>query len=254
MRQQVQDRVGDHALGRLDAAEEEDRGVGDCLVGVKPAGVGGHRQQGAAQLGERLAARRADRAPGGHPRHRGDDRVVPAQDRLGVGAVEPERARDDRGRQRSGELAAQLGAPRRSDRVGEPLGLLGDDGAEARVHRRQPERRGERGAVARVLVAVEREHARPDDPRRGEARVVDREGRVGAQDRQREVAPRDQPGAERRDPCHRLARTQAREQRVRVRVERFERYASAPGISSFIAPRIISRSSGVSSWPCAVTA
>ena len=55
--------------------------------------------------------------------------------------------------------------------------LVGDDVGEALADGLQAKRPRERRAVALVLVAVEREHARPDDLPGREARVVDGERR-----------------------------------------------------------------------------
>ena len=69
MGEQVHDRVGDHALGRLDAAEEHDRGVGDDL----PSARGRRRRRPAAtsRARGRASARSrpgAPRTPRGRPR------------------------------------------------------------------------------------------------------------------------------------------------------------------------------------------
>ena len=98
---------------------------------------------------------------------------------------------------------------------------------EALAHGVEPERPGERRAVAPVLGAVEREHARPDDLAGGEARVVDGERLGVAHHLHGEVAPRDEPAAERGQPGDRLVLAQPREQRVRVGLELGER-AAAP--------------------------
>ena len=81
----------------------------------------------------------------------------------------------------------------------------------------QAKRARERRAVALVLVAVEREHARADDAPGREARVVDREGGRVAHDLQREVAAQDEPAAEGRQPHHGRALAQAGEQGMSVR-------------------------------------
>ena len=106
------------------------------------------------------------------------------------------------GGERAREGAPQLGLAVGLDGVDQPVDLGGDDLGEALAHRLQAKRARERRAVALVLVAVEREHARADDAPGREARVVDRErGRV-AHDLQREVAAQDEPAAERRQPHH----------------------------------------------------
>ena len=99
-------------------------------------------------------------------------------------------------------------APAGSNGVDQPVDLVGDHVGEALPDGLQAKRPRERRAVALVLVAVEREHARPDDPPGREPRVVDGE-RVGvAHDVQREVAAQDEPAAQRGHP-RRAARARA---------------------------------------------
>ena len=106
VREQVHDRVGDHALGRLDAAEEHHRGVGDDRRALEAAGgVGEQRRAGPAverrrdgglEVRERRAAGCGHLAAGRDLGDRGDDRVVPAQDGAGVGLGQSERVGHDR--------------------------------------------------------------------------------------------------------------------------------------------------------------
>ena len=74
-------------------------------------------------------------------------------------------------------------------------------------------------AVALVLGPVEREHARADHLPGREARVVDRERGGVAHHLHSQVAPGDEPAVQYGHPRHRLGLAQAREQRVRVRLE-----------------------------------
>jgi len=100
--------------------------------------------------------------------------------------------------QRTRQAAAQLRAPVRLDRVDQPLGLHPDERREALLHRVAAERPRERVAMAAVLGAVEREHARAHDLPGGETGIVDGEGRWVAHRLQGEIAPRDEPAPERR--------------------------------------------------------
>ena len=127
---------------------------------------------------------------------------------------------DDRGRQRAGQAAAQL----RRARAGSIASIsrsvsAATSSVKRSPHRVEPERPRERIAVAAVLRAVEREHARADHPAGGEARVVDGERLRVAHHLQREVAPRDEPALERGQPRHRLPLAKARQQRMRVELQ-----------------------------------
>ena len=208
-REQVQDRVGDHPLGRLDAAEEHHRGVGDDLAPPEPArmAAGGgeqrraglaieHRLDGGPQLGERRPAGVGNLAAGRDLGHRRDDRVVPAQDGAGVGLAQA-RASASRWRRRAGRRRHAAAPPRPRARWRRSGGRPRRRRPSVKRSRTACRRNGprERRAVALVLVAVEREHARADDAPGREARVVDRErGRV-AHDLQREIAAQDEPAA-----------------------------------------------------------
>jgi hypothetical protein len=124
--------------------------------------------------------------------------------------------------QRTREAAAQLRAPVRLDRGDQPLGLGPDELRESLLHRVEAERPRERGAMAPVFGAVEREHARTDDLPGGETGIVDREGRWVAHRLQGEIAPGDEPAPERGEPGNRLALTQPREKRMRIELELLE--------------------------------
>jgi hypothetical protein len=238
--EEVPDRVGDHALGRLDAAEQEHRGVGDDPFALQAAGLTG---RGGEERGLGLPLeRRADRGrqrrvglrAGGAQRlafrdlrDRPDDLLVPPEHGPHVGVLEAEGARDDRDRQRTRESAPQIRAAVGLDRVDQPLGLLRHLLREAGPHGGEAERAGEGVAMAAVVLAVEREHARTDDLAGGEPRVLDREGRRVAHHLQREVAPGDEPPVQRGQPGHGLSLAQQREQRVRIVLELRERSGGA---------------------------
>jgi hypothetical protein len=135
MGEQVQDGVGDHALRRLDAAEQQHGGVGDHALALQPAGLAG---RGGDERGGGLALeRRADRptaprtrapvgvrAAGGDIRHRRHDPVVPAEHRVYVGALEAQRGGDDRDVQRREPRHGLTLAQAREQRVGVLLELL----------------------------------------------------------------------------------------------------------------------------------
>ena len=230
--EQMEHRVGDHPLGRLDAAEHEHGRIGGDLLLGEPAG-GLRQQRGAgigalgrhearAQLLERLLAGRRHRPARRHPGHRVHDGVVPGQDGCGARALDAEGPGDDPDGQGTGQAAAQLRAPRRLERVDEPVGLGRHRPREALADGLEAKRPHERIAVPGVLVAVEGEHARSHHPARGEARVVDREGGGVAHRPQREVAPGDEPCPERGQPRDRLVGAKPREQRVRIGLELLE--------------------------------
>ena len=90
-------------------------------------------------------------------------------------------------------------------------------------HLRLAQPPGERIAMAPVLVAVERQHARTDDLCRGEPGIVDREAGCIAHDLDAQVAASDQPAIEDRHPRDGLVLAQARQRRVRVGIELIER-------------------------------
>src|SRR5581483_1208100 len=151
--------------------------------------------------------------------HGGDDGVVPAEHGGRVHLREPERLAHRRDGERAGQAAPQLRPPVQRGRDEQPLRLVRDDAREPRPHGVEAERAREGRAVAGVLAAVEREHARADDLRRREAGVVDGEGVRPAHHLQGEVPPRHEPGSERRQPGDGLVRAQPRQHRVRVAVE-----------------------------------
>ena len=229
--EQVQHRVRDHALGRLDAAEHQHRDVRDHLVAAEAAGLGSRRPPRATTRGRGRAPARCSSAsaanasvpagvtgcPAATPVTESTIASYQPRTRVRVRVPEAEGARDDGGRQRPRELAAQLRAPVRLDRVDQPLGRRLDDSREALAHRVEPERPRERVAVTAVLGAVEREHARPDDLAGREPGIVDREGRRSRASpcsaRSRRVTSQ---AAQRGEPRDRLALAQPREQRMRV--------------------------------------
>ena len=108
------------------------------------------------------------------------------------------------GGERARERTAQLRLARRRELVDEPLRLDVYDIGEPLANGQRPERRGKRCPVARVRVAIEAEHARPDHATRREARVVDGVARRIADHLQRERVTGHQPAVERGDPRHRL--------------------------------------------------
>ncbi len=183
MLEQVQDCVGDHPLGRLDAAEQEDRGVrNDMLVGE--TGIGPDRSEQRVSVGHRRLEPVAERgkggpslswhlAAGGDLGHGGDDPVVPAEHVRDLALVEAERPGHDRCGQRPRERAPQLGGSVVGEAVDEALGVVRGRACEALSDRSRPEGGRERGAVAGVDLAVQAEHAGPHHLCGGEARVVD---------------------------------------------------------------------------------
>jgi hypothetical protein len=209
----VPDRDGDHGLGRLDAAEQQHARVGDDALALQTAGLAGRSRQ--QRRGRLTVKRRADRGgqrrvrvataasqrPTGRDiRHRCHDPVIPAEHGTHVSVLKAERARHDGDRQRPRETAPQLCSAGRLQRVDQPLGLLGHQRREARMHRPTAKRASERVAVAAVLLAVAREHARANHAPRGEARVVDGERPRVAHHLHCEVVPRDEPALQGRQP------------------------------------------------------
>ena len=226
--EQVDERVGDHPLGRLDPAEQHHGGVGDVLVlgepAVEPVPA---RPQRVGQRRHRLGRLGARGAAGAEVADGPDDRVVVAEHGADVRVREPERAGHDRRRQRAGEAAPQLALPGGRERVQQQGGLLAHRAGQRLAHGAEPQRRDEGRPVAVVLGPVEREHARPDDPRGREPRVLDRERLRVAHRGEREVAARDEPAVDRRQPRDRLALAQAGQQRVRRALELLDRRRGA---------------------------
>jgi hypothetical protein len=198
-------RFGD-ALARLRDATAEDP---QALEGV------------GAGSGRRLA--RGDAGDGG------DDRVVPAEHLDRVRRLQPEERGDDSCRERTGKTAPQLGAAVVLERDDQRVDLGLDERRVARAHLGEPERRDERIAMLRVVRTVAREHARADDAARREARIVDRERLVVAHHLDRQLAPGDEPAAERLHPAD---RADLGEERVRVLLELLERDHSRDSASS----------------------
>jgi len=186
-----------------------------------------HRFDARAQRRERAPAGRRNRVADDDARNRVYDRVIPAEDRGRVRALETERVGGDGRCQRTRQATPQLRAPIGLNRVDQPLRLRLDERGEALSHHVGAELCRERIAVAGVRGTVAREHARPHDPPGGETGIVDRERRRGAHRLQREIAPRDEPAPERGQPRHRLALAQPRGQRLRIEVELLEACSSA---------------------------
>ena len=161
-------------------------------------------------------------APGDR-RHLGDDVDVPAERHLWVDLLEPERVHHRHDRERAGDLTAEVGRAARRDQVEQAFDLVAHDGREPRANGVEPKRRRERVALPAMARTVEREHARADDLRRREARVVDGERLRVAHRLENEITPGDDPAAERGHPRDRLARAQTREHRVRLALELRER-------------------------------
>ncbi len=204
----MQQGVGDHAFGGLDPAEHHDRRIRDGLRLGQRSGLrqqGGrlrrrdHFTQAGGELGERRCPGRT-RVAGlgrrGFGLHRGHDSVVPGQDPAWIGRAKPERLRHDRDGQRPGHGPAQFGRTARLDGRHQAAGLGPGERGEPRVNLVAPEGAVERTPVARVLRAVQREHAGPDHLGRGETRVIDRERPRITQDLHGQVVPGDEPGAE----------------------------------------------------------
>ena len=188
--EQVEERIRDHRLGRLDPAEQEHRRVRGHLLPCQPAG---------------LARRRGDERRGRIAVESGlDGRPQSARERLPAAAVgrrspaviavtsatmsayQPSASAGSVSSSPSActitstdsgpaSVARRSASPRVSIRVEQPLDLALHDPAEPLGHRIESKRPRERIAVAPVLVAVEGEHARADDLCGREARVVDGE-------------------------------------------------------------------------------
>ena len=198
----VPDEVGDHALGRLDAAEQQHRGVGDHAGVVQPVRVGGreHRVAGAApsRLPRTLRSRSANASrpaavtAGRRRRRRPRRRCARTSRAPSRRPPSPAPARAPSPPRRAGRRAPGAPPPPRPARRPRAAGVSSSTKAEALAHRVEPERPRERVAMARVLGAVQRQHARADDLRGREARGRRCRLRV-AHDVQHEVAARHQP-------------------------------------------------------------
>ena len=183
------DRVEDHALGGLDAAEHQHRGVGDHLLLVERRRP--RRRAASRPVGREPAwtcparAAIARRAPSGGTGRSAREEVTAAtiaayqpEHGVRVGRRQAEHVRDHGHRQRPGERAPQLRASRRRRTAPPGHGRASStSAAEPVLHPGRPERRDERRPVTGVLRAVEREHARAHHPGGREPRVVDGEGR-----------------------------------------------------------------------------
>ena len=200
---------------------------------VEPAGLAGRgRQQRRVGVRRRARARCVARSaanasrpspstglPGGHLRDRRDDRVVPAEHAPGVRRPRgPSAYVDDRDGERPRErrAAAPRALPARARRS---AARSPPPRAAVNRSRTASSRNGRANGSRwrRVLGAVEREHARPDDLPGREARVVDgerlrRRASPAARGRGRVTSQPSSAGSH--DTGSPLA--QAREQRVRV--------------------------------------
>ena len=126
-----------------------------------------------AQLLERRApASVVGSLPAATPVDRLDDRVVPAEHRARVRRLEPEQLRDDARGERAGELAPKLRVAVGLERVDQRVDLRLDERREPLPHGGEPERLGERIAVARVL--ARRRASACSGRRRARSRSADR--------------------------------------------------------------------------------
>ena len=171
------------------ATEEQNRGVGHDLLARQFRAVGGSSEQRGLRVlliddlqeaSTEVGKRRVPPCPG--PRAGGDlgdgsdDRVVPGQHGVDLVRGQPQRPRHRGRSQRAGEGAPQLSSGRAFEQpVDERVGLVLDVLLEAIAHRPGAKRRHERRAVAGVVLAVEAEHARPDDLSRRESRILNGE-------------------------------------------------------------------------------
>jgi hypothetical protein len=222
MSEEVDERVADHPLHRLDAAEEHDGGVRGVLGVREPVGAPGVRPHGSQRLPERrdgLGRRRPFRTARGEVGDGGDDRVVPGEDGVRLRAVEAEAPADHRRGERPGEVPPELRRAARAELGEQACRHLDDVRAEPPPDLAEAQRRDERRAVPRVLRSIEGEHARPDHLRGGEPRVLDGERPRVAHHREREVTAGDEPAVERRQPGDGLALAQRSEPGVRLGLE-----------------------------------
>ncbi len=213
-RQDVPEHVRDHPVGRLDPSEEQDGRVRDDLAAVERARSARRRAQQrrgrlpvAAPAPGRCPSASNASAPSGDGSRPAVMSVTaptmaPYQARgTSAGRSSSPSARRHRGdRERPAELRSKIGRPPCGDPLEQALALGLDELREPLVHRPQTEGARERRPMSLVLRAVERQHARPDDLRRREARVVDGEGLRVAHHGEREVASRHEPPVERRQP------------------------------------------------------
>ena len=209
------------------------RGVRDRLLAcVRPPlgrAVGGRSMLALSAAKASRPARSPDRSSPAVTRgDRGDDRVVPAEHLGRVGVLEPERVQDDRGRERPGELAAQLRRAGRLDRVEQPPDLVGDDVREPLADGVEAERSARTGrdggrARRRPCVSMLRPTTRPVE-KRGSSTVNVSASRIAASARSRRVTSQ---ASERGHPRDGLSRAQPCEQRVRVVLQLLERHRRA---------------------------
>ena len=167
VREQVVHGVGDHALRRLDAAEQDHAGVGDHARVVSPRAsaraASTATSHATAQTRRMLSSSSAKAAwpsavRAGPPRRppprrrcgrtsRARPPCRPGRDPASAPSPRPRAARRRRGEART---------PPPAGGTHQPVGLRLDELGEALPHLVEPERTGERPAVARVLGAVER--------------------------------------------------------------------------------------------------
>ena len=158
----------------------------------------------------------------GQPGDAADDPGVAGQDLLGRQVAQAQRRRDDGHGERAGDGLPQLGRPVRADHGDQAGGFRLGERPEPGRGVPAVERAEERGPVPGVRRPVERQHARPDHPRGGEPRIVDGKGPRGTHHRDGRRVAGDEPPAERRHPRHRGALAQARQQRMRIPLQRAE--------------------------------
>ncbi len=164
----------------------------------------------------------ADVPVGLHLGDGGDDRGVPPEHGVGVGRVQTEHLRHHRDRQRTGELAAQLGMAA----VGEPVHQPGSESWRRRRRTGAPPEPGGTAPRTASDVAVcslpsTESMLRPDDAGGREARVVDGERAAVAHDAYGVVVPGHQPAVERTRPRQpAMSRAGARAWRARRRPAR----------------------------------
>ena len=274
--QHVPDRVEDHPLGRLDPAEHDHRRVGDDVIGRQTAGVDGVGQQRGARTDHRsrapasAAARSSRRRP---PTSRSDRRRrlppsrrwrrTSAAGRRPTASSAPSRpsvwattaaATGPASCDRSSAVRAEEPATTSSRRST----TVGDEGLEALLDAPWPKRPGEGLAMTGVLVAIGRQHAPADHPRRREPGIIDGERRRIVQHGDRRLATGDEPGSERRHASDGSTCPQPRQVGVRVLGELGQRQvvgghparypsATAPSASA-CAPTNANVASGVSGW------
>ena len=130
--------------------------------------------------------------------------------------------------ERPGQVAAHLRVSVGRQRPDQPPSLAADLLGKAAPGVRSQEGAGERVTVATVLLAVERQHARADDLRGREPRVVDGVSAGIAHHVDAQVASGDQPAIEHRNPGDGLVLAEVGQGSVRIDVELVQRQRRAP--------------------------